>query len=145
MPRLQPSIAATVTLALTVAATLLLATLAWVGYNSHRSSQWDLFRTNHVLLADQLAISLTLPLWNFDRDVVGQVIEGAMQDHDVEGIVVQSVGNVPASLARIREVKFPGHWLVFRFRGRPPHSLEISRRIGCSAPNSPPPCGRFGA
>ena len=75
-PRL--SVAGIVIIGLVATTTLLLGGMGYVGYNSFGARQREEFRQAHVILADQLATSLSLPLWNFDRDQIGRVIESAI-------------------------------------------------------------------
>jgi PAS domain S-box-containing protein len=103
MPRRRLSIAEIVILLLVGATTVLLGTLAVIGYSSYRDRQREEFARKHAAIADQLATSLTLPLWNFDRGQIGKVIESAMQDDEVYGIVARSTGEVPVQHVRTRD------------------------------------------
>ncbi|HEX6833798.1 MAG TPA: hypothetical protein VF132_09735, partial [Rudaea sp.] len=57
---------------------------------------WSLYSERHHQLAqstinaaDQLAVAMSLPLWNFQEAVVDHILNGAMSDENVAGIVVR--------------------------------------------------------
>src|SRR5688572_19192028 len=89
MLRTKLSVAGIVIIGLVATATLLLGGMGYAGYRSFGDRQREEFRQGHAILADQLAASLTLPLWNFDRDQIGKVIESAMQQDDIYRVEVR--------------------------------------------------------
>jgi len=103
-PRL--SIASVVTAGIVAATTLLLGALGYVGYGFFCDRERADFQNEHAILADQLATSLTLPLWNFDREQIGKILDGTAPDQDVYGVEVRSVGAAPTIYARVRD----GNW-----------------------------------
>ncbi len=103
MSRSRFSTASLVIILLVSATTVLLGILAIVGFAFYRTRQRQDFAREHAVLANQLSISLTLPLWNFDRSQIGKIIEGAMQDEDIYGIVARSAGAAPVQFVRTRD------------------------------------------
>src|SRR4051812_43598346 len=97
------SVASVVTIGLVAATTLLLGFLGAAGYHSFRERRWADFRQEHSILADQLATSLSLPLWNFDRDQIGKVIDSAAPDQDVQAVLIRSAGTPVSVYARVRD------------------------------------------
>lgn len=125
MWRPKLSIAGIVIILLVAATTLLLGVLAVVGYSSYRGRQREEFAKKHAVIADQLATSLTLPLWNFDRGEVGKVIESAMQDEDVYGVIARSTGDTPTQFVRTRN----DQWTVTAATGNlAARGLRIEKR-----------------
>src|SRR6185369_10572237 len=53
--------------------------------------------------ADQLAAGLALPIWNFDRPQIEKIIESAMQDQAVYGIVIRLNDLKGTVHARVRD------------------------------------------
>src|SRR4051812_26276577 len=94
MSRPRLSVADVVIIGLVATTTLLLGMLAYVSYRSFCDRQRDEFVQRHTILADQLATSLTLPLWNFDRDQMGKVIESGMQQTEIVRVEVRPTGDI---------------------------------------------------
>jgi PAS domain S-box-containing protein len=114
MSRPKRSIAGIVIILLVAATTALLGALAVMGFSSYRNRQREDFAREHAVIADQLSISLTLPLWNFDRGEIGKVIESAMQDEDVYGVLVRSTGGASTQYVRTRD----DNWTVTATTGK---------------------------
>jgi len=55
-----------------------------------------------TLLTDQLSESLVLPLWNFDTGQIGKIMESAMKNDNVFGIVVKTTGRQSKIFVRMR-------------------------------------------
>ena len=125
MSHTKLSVAGIVIILLVAATTLLLGALAVIGYSSYRSRQQADFARQHAVIADQLATSLTLPVWNFDREQVGKVMESAMQDDDIYGVVARSTGDLPIQYVRARN----DDWKVIASTGTLATSgLQIEKR-----------------
>src|SRR3954468_13342962 len=85
----QRSIAVLVIAALVGVATLLLGALGFENHralreHAHANLGSELDRTSNVL-----ALSLELPLWNFDRLGVNDLLDGVMDNRDVLAVVVR--------------------------------------------------------
>jgi PAS domain S-box-containing protein len=63
-------------------------------------------RANQEILADQLAVSLALPIWNFDRAQIEKVIESAMQVKAVSTIMVVLADANRSKHGRTRDVNW---------------------------------------
>src|SRR5215472_2849037 len=89
MFRKRTSIAVVVAVAFAVAATLVLGAIAWFTYRLEEDSGMEELHEDHVETVNQMALSLALPVWNFDRAQIEKIVEGNMQDRDNYAIVVQ--------------------------------------------------------
>jgi signal transduction histidine kinase len=96
------SLATFVAVILAVVAAALVATLGLFGYRAQRDQRLAQLHDKHVLLADQLAVSLSLPIWNFDRAQIAKILDGAFGDRDVVGVVVLPADADARPLARQR-------------------------------------------
>lgn len=96
MPSRRMSIASFVTLALVALTTLLLGTFGAVNYAIERDRQWTALRKGLAAETEQLAIALALPVWNIDRNQIDKVIESAMHEANIYGIVVEGAGKIHA-------------------------------------------------
>ena len=86
------SLATAVALTLVIVTTLLFGTLGVITYRTYAKDQWATLRTLEKLQADELAVSLALPVWNFDRAQIGKVIEAMSRPHSIYGIVLSAAG-----------------------------------------------------
>jgi PAS domain S-box-containing protein len=59
-----------------------------------------------TLLTDQLSESLALPLWNFDTSQIGKIMESAMKNDNVFGIVVKTAGKQGRMFVRMRDAEW---------------------------------------
>lgn len=103
MPDPKFSVAGYVSVGLVAAATLLLGGLGFAGYNSFSARERADFARGHAIIADQLGTSVALPLWNFDREQLGKVIESGMQHAEIEQIEVVPRGTSNRTERRNRE------------------------------------------
>jgi PAS domain S-box-containing protein len=125
MNRPKLSVAGIVIAALVTTTTLLLAVLGYAGYDTFSRRQYEQFDREQAVLADQLAVSLALPLWNFDRAQIGKVLESAMQDEDVYRVEVRPRGAVTRADARTRDANGK---IVTTGAGPVPADLRLDRR-----------------
>jgi signal transduction histidine kinase len=79
-----------VALSLVGVASLFLGVIGFLAYRSHQRGLTEALSTGQALLADQLALSLQLPLWGFDRSQILKIIESTFQDRDVHAVVVRA-------------------------------------------------------
>jgi signal transduction histidine kinase/ActR/RegA family two-component response regulator len=106
MFRQRISIAVLLTVALVAAATVLIGAFGAFTYRSERQQQFDSLLEDHKRLADQLAVGLALPLWNFDRDQINRIIDGAMGSDDVAAVVVHLADRNGSIEARTRDAQW---------------------------------------
>jgi PAS domain S-box-containing protein len=93
------SIATLVILALVFVTTLLLVGMGLFNHYRESAQEREKLRLDTVTNADQLSAGLSLPLWNFDYSQVAKILDSAMQDPSVLGLVVaQSDPNNPGNL-----------------------------------------------
>ena len=106
MFRQRVSIAVVATVALVAAATALLGAFGFFSYRTTRNQQQSGLRQDQRILADQLAVGLALPTWNFDREQIDRVIDGAMSDRDVASVVVRLRDRQNSIQARTRDAQW---------------------------------------
>jgi signal transduction histidine kinase/CheY-like chemotaxis protein len=87
--RPRTSVAVLVTLALVALTAVLLLAFGTVGYRTFRDRQWATLRQEHAVLAEQLAVGLALPVWNFDREQIDRIVESGMRSEEVFAVVVR--------------------------------------------------------
>ena len=90
MTKAQPtrSIASLVTFSLVAVTTVLLATAGVLARESYQADQLVKLHVRSDIFADQMALGLTLPLWNFDRPTLFRVVDGAMRHQGVSAMAV---------------------------------------------------------
>ena len=87
----KKSIATIVVIILVIIASTFLVTIGITSYKIYKDNKWKEFNDFSYNLADLSAKSLALPLWNFDRNQIGQISEGIMRDQSVFAIVVRQI------------------------------------------------------
>ncbi len=92
----HPSITSLVVVVLVSVATLLMATLGLVNYVSHRESDRRALRHDLVVQADQLAVGLTLPVWNIDRAQIDRVLEALAPHPSIAAVRVDAAAKTQA-------------------------------------------------
>ncbi|MEA2569496.1 MAG: hypothetical protein QOI24_1497 [Acidobacteriota bacterium] len=83
------------TVLVTVTTLLLVAFGAW-SYRSERDRRMAQLLSGIDVEADQLAVSLALPIWNIDRAQIGKVIEGLDGIPEIESVIVNGAGTTHA-------------------------------------------------
>ena len=98
----QRSIATTVVILLVVIASTILSAVGVVGYRLYNNQRRAELRNQNSLLAEQSAIGLALPLWNFDSVQTDHVARSIMRERSVFAVVIKQVDSVQSipSLAR---------------------------------------------
>ncbi|MCG2584481.1 response regulator [Massilia sp. TS11] len=89
----QLSIALIASAALTTVVTLILLVFAFMSYSGERSQREEALHHDLVAAADQMALSLALPTWNFDDSQVLAVMRSSLNDPDLEAAVVAATAN----------------------------------------------------
>lgn len=100
------SVATSVTIAIVVGVTLVLAFLSLLGYGMDRSDRLAALQVKTAVVADQLSTAMVLPVWNFDRPQIDKVIESAMKDADVFAVSVRLTDKMRTQHLRIRDEKW---------------------------------------
>lgn len=88
MLRAKTSVATLTIVAIVAVATVLLAALGFINYFTESHEQRARLDAETASRANQLAVGLALPLWNFDRPQIDRVIESAMEAPEVYGVIV---------------------------------------------------------
>jgi PAS domain S-box-containing protein len=88
-PRRKASIAALLIILIVPIATLVLVLFGAFGFETESRSQREAIRREAALLADQLAVGLKLPVWNFDHDQIVEVMASVMKNPDVFALAVR--------------------------------------------------------
>jgi len=114
--RREISIALVVAIVLVAVTALALALFSVFNYRHEEARQMEQLRAETEIAVEQLAVSLALPVWNFDRAQIDKVIESGMQSRDIAAIYLQ-LADVDKSIhARGRDRK----WQVIPIRAEPP-------------------------
>ncbi len=108
MPSRKTSVATLVIVVLVTVTTVVLGVFGAFNYLDARDQRYLELRNALVLNADQVAPSLVLPVWNFDRSQLDKVVEGLMKDPILSGIVVQQAEPKAVLCMRCRDE----HWDV---------------------------------
>jgi hypothetical protein len=105
--RRQTSIATLVVIFLVIIATCMLVGMGWSSYHEESLKERAKLQQSLVTEADQLSAGLSLPLWNFDYSQVGKILDSAMHDRSVYGVIVEQVDPADTqefmTYARIRD------------------------------------------
>jgi two-component system cell cycle sensor histidine kinase/response regulator CckA len=110
-----------------ISATTLMMFLLFLLMNRIIITRWyGNLHKEQTLLADELSESLALPLLNFDVGQIGRIMESAMKDDDVFGVVVKTPGKQGRTFVRMRDAawrimsaerEFPTTGLLVEERG----------------------------
>jgi PAS domain S-box-containing protein len=92
----RPSVAVAVVTALVGVVTLLMAALGAGNYASYRAHGWGALRRDLATEADQLAVSLALPVWNIDRAGIDRVLAAEEADRSVYGVRLEAAAKTHA-------------------------------------------------
>ncbi len=101
------SIATLVVIFLALIATCMLVGMGWFTYQQENLADRGKLQQRLMTAADQLKAGLSLPLWNFDYSQVGKILDIAMQDQNIYGVIVKQVDPTNAqdfvTYARVRD------------------------------------------
>jgi len=104
------SVATIVVVFLVLTATCLLLAMMWFILHQDSIRERERLHQRLVTDADQLSAGLSLPLWNFDYSQVGKILESALQDQNVYGVIVQQVDPTDnkefMTYARVRDARW---------------------------------------
>lgn len=87
------SIALLVSVALTTIVSAVLLVFAAYSYNSESSKRWQELQRMLNISADQLALGVALPAWNFDDKQVLSIMRASMNQRDLHAIVLYGTGS----------------------------------------------------
>jgi PAS domain S-box-containing protein len=99
----KTSVAVIAIFALVTVVTLVLGTLGVINYSKTKGRELENVRDALALDADQIAPSLALPIWNFDRPQIDRVVESMMLDPILVGMVVRLADGKSVICARERD------------------------------------------
>jgi PAS domain S-box-containing protein len=105
MFRRRFSVATIVAATLVTVTTVLLVGFGWRRYASDRAEKWDRLHRVNDAVADVLAVSLALPIWNIDRTQIDKVIGAMGATPSVQAVVVTAAGKTHAHVRT-------GPWLM---------------------------------
>jgi len=87
------SIALLVSVALTTIVSAVLLVFAAYSYNSESSKRWQELQRVLNISADQLALGVSMPAWNFDDKQVFSIMRASMNQRDLHAIVLYGTGS----------------------------------------------------
>ena len=87
------SIALLVSVALTTIVSAVLLVFAAYSYNSESSKRWQELQRVLNISADQLALGVAMPAWNFDDKQVFSIMRASMNQRDLHAIVLYGTGS----------------------------------------------------
>ena len=99
----KTSVAVSVIIALVLMTTLVLGSFGVINYLGARNRELENLRADLKLDADQIAPSLALPMWNFDRPQINEVVESMMRDPVLYGMTVVAADHKTVICARKRD------------------------------------------
>ena len=102
LTRRRRSVATVVVATLVAISTLVLGGVAAVSHRQEYVAGQARLEAKLRLITDQLATSLALPVWNFDRAQAAKVLEGAMADQEVQQVVLVFGSQPPEAMVRTR-------------------------------------------
>jgi PAS domain S-box-containing protein len=104
------SVATLVVIFLAIIATCMLVGMAWFIYHQESTEERAKLQRSLVTDADQLNAGLSLPMWNFDYSQVGKILDSAMQDRNLYGVIVKQADPTNAhdymTYARVRDAQW---------------------------------------
>jgi PAS domain S-box-containing protein len=97
--------------ALVTVVTLFLGALAVANFNSRQAREYEQLQREVDYSAEQLAVALALPLWNFDQEQLDSILDSAMKLDSIAAVVLVRDGPPPGNTqVRTRNEK----WEVVR-------------------------------
>jgi signal transduction histidine kinase len=99
----KTSIAGIVAFVIIAVTTLILCALAIYTYRAEEQRRTQRLHEDHLGWTEQLAVALKLPIWNFDRPQIEDIIDSAMREHEVTAIVVTLIDHRNSSYIRVRD------------------------------------------
>jgi len=105
------SVALVVSVTLAMLTSVFLAVLGYVNYRAQERYEIRQLQQELDYGADQLSSAIALPLWNFDQNQIGAVLESAMKFESVYGLILQplNLDRAPSDI-RMRDA----NWEVTR-------------------------------
>jgi PAS domain S-box-containing protein len=97
------SVATIISISVVVVSTIVMIILGLVLDRLSSARSRNQLITEEAILADQLAQSLALPLWNFDHSQMDKIMESAMQNKNIFGIAVSPSGTNKRAYAKMRD------------------------------------------
>ena len=111
MSRARLSVTITVIVALVTVVTLFLGALGIANFHSRQAREYEQLQREVDYSAEQLAVALALPLWNFDQEQLDSILDSAMKLDSIAAVVLVRDGPPPGNTqVRTRNEK----WEVLR-------------------------------
>ena len=117
-----------VAVALVAMTAVVLGGFAWLTSRADLERQLARLHQEQAILSDQLAESLALPVWNFDRAQVARIVEGALANTDVVAVVLR-FNDVGHSVFGRQRGPQQASRAIESEREIPPESLRVDRAI----------------
>src|SRR5574343_929080 len=89
------SIAVYVSVTLTAVVTLVLATFALYSYQEERAQRWEQLHKTLADSAEELAVAVALPAWNFDETQIVTIMKSGLSNRDLYASAVTPVSSSP--------------------------------------------------
>ena len=70
--------------------TLLLGPLVFFGHVRRRNEEWIRLRRVTAAQCNELAVTLAVPIWNFDHPLIEKILDSQSNMTPIEGIIVQT-------------------------------------------------------
>jgi len=121
MTRRRFSVATIVAATLVTITTLLLGAFGVWKYRADRAEKWGRLQRVDDAVADVLAVSLALPIWNIDRAQIDKIVEAMSATPTVHAVVVTAAGKTHAHVRT-------GPWLMPTDRPFPTAGLLVEER-----------------
>ncbi len=123
MHRTDRSVAKVIIITLVAVTTLVLSAFGIANYCWERSQKTANLKSRLDVTTSQLANSLALPLWNFDSEQVGKIVESTMRNNEVFGVMITGTdGN-----ARISGFVRDSQWRAVPAEGEIPDRGMLTR------------------
>ncbi len=103
MPYKKISVANVVDLLLVITMTAVLVVFATLEYNSEKTRRTARLHNDMVTWAEQMAVSLQLPIWNFDHAQIDKIIESSMRDNTIAAVDVLLADQASSRHVHIRD------------------------------------------
>jgi PAS domain S-box-containing protein len=95
MKRARLSVTVTVIVALVTVVTLFLGTLGVGNFQSFQAREYEQLQKEVEYSAEQLAVALALPIWNFDQQQIDSMLDSAMKRDPLAALVLVRDGDAP--------------------------------------------------
>lgn len=113
MRKFNLSVTKVIVFTLVAVTTVVLSAFGIANYCWERSQLTSELKSELAVTTAQLASSLALPLWNFDSEQVGKIIESIMRNRDVFGVTITGADDIAKNSGVARDTQ----WRVVPAKG----------------------------